>query len=65
MKRKVIQIILIIDTEYAPGSFMALCDDGSIWERVTNSEKLNTVEPFEYRYWYEWKPIQGPPESIE
>ena len=29
--RKVVQIVDVQDTEYAPGYLTALCDDGTIW----------------------------------
>jgi len=64
--RKVVQLIVAPDAEYSPGTYsqgftMALCDDGTIWSRVTHSERNEGPEPFSYRYWFKWELIEGPP----
>ena len=48
--RKVVQIVYQAPAEYTPGCFtdeamVALCDDGTIWERTSGG----------------WEQIEGPP----
>ena len=62
MKRKVIQILTINDTEYAQGCFMALCDDGSIWDRQLKRDREESGRYVNARF--EWVLVDGPPEEI-
>jgi hypothetical protein len=59
MKRKVIQLIVNSDSDHAQGDFIALCDDGSIWDRRYRCASQEEAPRFV------WAPIDGPPEQIE
>jgi len=58
MPRKVIQLLVNNDTEHQQGCFIALCDDGSIWERGIRVERGASGQ------WtsqvVEWVELEGP-----
>src|SRR5271157_1110696 len=66
LPRKVIQLVVHPDAEYSPGMFsqgifIALCDDGTIWDRQLKYDRVGRGPATNYRY--EWEQIQGPPEE--
>ena len=62
MKRKVIQLIVQSDSEYAQGHFLALCSDGSIWGRSYKYDRDGDGPAYNQRF--EWELYDGPPEEI-
>ena len=60
--RKVIQIVVETDTEYAQGGFFALCSDGTIWDRTVKSDQVTeNGETRTVNVRFEWQRIEGPP----
>jgi hypothetical protein len=57
-----VQIIVRPEAEYSPGTytdgiFIALCDDGTIWERTYEYDRQGSAPP---TIRYEWNLIDGP-----
>ena len=66
MPRKVIQLLVTPESEnspgcYAQGCFMALCDDGTIWDRSYKFDREGDGPATNQRY--EWAQIEGPPDA--
>jgi hypothetical protein len=66
MPRKVIQLLVIPESEnstgcYAQGCFMALCDDGTIWDRQYKCDRGEDGCATNFRF--EWDKIAGPPDA--
>lgn len=58
MERKVVQLIVTSDTEYQQGSFLTLCDDGTIWIREYKYDRIGDGPATNQRF--EWTIIDGP-----
>lgn len=66
MPRKVIQLLVQSDAEYSPGCyaqgmFIALCDDGTIWDRTYKCDRAEDGLATNFRF--EWDKIEGPPDA--
>lgn len=62
-ERKVIQLIKHPDHDQGPGEMLALCDDGTIWERCFKYDREGCGGPISNQR-YEWDLIDGPPTLI-
>ena len=59
--RNVVQLVVHPDYGAVEGFFMAVCDDGTIWERTYKYDREGHGPATNARY--EWDQIPGPPEA--
>lgn len=64
--RKVKQLVVVNDTEHQQGCFMAVCEDGTLWNRsykYAGPDGGNIGDPKLYALM--WEQVDGPPEELQ